>query len=144
MSLYGYIDLQQTTYKPLLEYEILKNVKDSDYLIEIYQQYCKYKKFESVQPMFPGEFTDPRAEVIIYRDQGEIVAWTLMRKLCETVVDNHQFSWNYKNPKLKLGYKSIRTECAIYRDRGYTEMLIEVEMHYKKQLQGYRIYGPVE
>jgi hypothetical protein len=142
MSKHAYIALQDTNYKPLLDYEILTNIKDPAWLIDIYLEYCRYKKWESVQPMFPGEFTDPRVEIVTYKHQGSVVAWTYIRKLDETVIDNMQFSWNYREPKLKLGYKSIRTECAIYRDRGFTEMLIATEMHYKKQLQGYNVYGP--
>jgi len=54
-----------------------------------------------------------------------------------------QFCWDYANPKLKLGYKSIRTECAIYRELGYKQMLIDTEMYYKTELQGYKLFGPV-
>lgn len=144
MSLYGYIALQETKYKPLLDYEILTNVENNAWLLDIYHAYTKYKQFPSVQPIFHGEFTDPRCEFVTYKVDSKVVAWTMIRKLDETVVDNMQFCWDYKNPKLKLGYKSIRTECAIYRDRGYTQMLIDTEMHYKKQLQGYNIYGPAQ
>ena len=142
MNTYGYIALQETNYKPLLDYEILTNVEDNAWLLEIYSLYCKYKCFPSVQPIFHGEFTDPRCEFVTYKVDGKVVAWTMIRKLDETVIDNMQFCWDYKNPKLKLGYKSIRTECAIYRDRGYTQMLVDTEMHYKTELQGYNIYGP--
>lgn len=144
MSIYGYIALQETTYKPLLDYEIHTNVADNAWLLDIYYAYCRYKKFRSVQPIFHGEFTDPRCEFITYKVDNKVVAWTMLRKLDTTVIDNMQFAWNYEQPELKLGYKSIRTECAIYRDRGYTQMLIDTEMHYKKQLQGYNIYGPVK
>lgn len=144
MSLYGYIELQETKYKPLLDYEILTNVEDNSCLLDIYYAYTKYKQFPSVQPIFHGEFIDPRCEFVTYKVDSKVVAWTMIRKLDETVVDNMQFCWDYKDPKLKLGYKSIRTECAIYRDRGYTQMLIDTEMHYKTELQGYKIYGPVK
>lgn len=141
---YGYIALQETNYKPLLDYEIISNVEDYSRLIDIYHAYCKYKGFASVMPIFPGEFSDPRVEFVTYKDQGEVVAFTMIRKLDPIAVDNMQFAWNYANPKLKIGYKSIRTECAIYRDLGYEQMLIDYDMYYKSQLQGYKLYGSLE
>lgn len=144
MSTYGYIALQETKYKPILDYEILTDIKDPAWLIDIYHAYCKHKQWDSVLPMFAGEFMDPRIECVTYKHEGKVVAWTMIRKLDETVIDNMQFCWDYADPKLKLGYKSVRTECAIYRDRGFTEMLIDTEMYYKTELQGYNVYGPVK
>lgn len=141
-SLYSYIALQQTNYKPLLDYEILTNIENPSWLLDIYRIYCRHKKFVSVLPIFHGEFTDPRCEFVTYKVDNKVIAWTMLRKLSDTVIDNMQFCWNYEDPKLKLGYKSIRTECAIYRDRGFTEMLLDTELHYKKEIQGYNIYGP--
>jgi len=54
-----------------------------------------------------------------------------------------QFAWNYANPKLRLGYKSLRTECAIYRELGYEKMTIDEDMIYKSQIQGYKLFGPM-
>ena len=142
MSDYGYIALQETNYKPLLDYEILTNVSDIEPMLEIYYKYAKYKKFTSVQPIYPGEFADPRCQFVTYKHQDKLVAWTMIRKLDTIAVDNMQFCWDYANPKLKLGYKSIRTECAIYRDLGYKQMLVDTEMHYKKELQGFKLFGP--
>jgi hypothetical protein len=141
--IYSYIALQETNYKPLLDFEILTNIENPSLLLDIHQKYCRYKNFTSVQPIFHGEFTDPRCEFVTYKIDNKVVAWTMLRKLGDTAIDNMQFCWDYEDPKLKLGYKSIRTECAIYRDRGFTEMLIDTEMYYKKQLQGYSIYGAV-
>ena len=53
-----------------------------------------------------------------------------------------QFAWNYANPKLRLGYKSVRTEIAIYRDLGYKTMTLDEDMMYKSELQGYKLFGP--
>ena len=95
-----------------------------------------------MQPIYPGEFADPRCQFVTYKHQDKLVAWTMIRKLDTIAVDNMQFCWDYENPKLKLGYKSIRTECAIYRDLGYKQMLVDTEMHYKTELQGYKLFGP--
>jgi hypothetical protein len=101
-----------------------------------------YKKFASVWPIYAEEFTVPQNDVIAYRDGGEIVAWTLIYRVAKDTVWNMQFAWNYANPKLRLGYKSIRTECAIYRDLGYEKMTIDEDMMYKSEIQGYKLFGP--
>ena len=51
--------------------------------------------------------------------------------------------WNYKNPKLKLGYKSIRSECAFYRKKGYEYFILgDDDDKYKKEIQGFELLTP--
>ena len=140
---YAYIDLQETNYKQLVDYEILPKDTDPAPLLEIYRQYCLYKGFSSVWPMYAEEFGNPLNDTIAYRDNGKIVAWTLIYRVAKEHVWNMQFAWNYANPKLKLGYKSIRTEIAIYRDLGYKTMTIDEDMKYKSEVQGYKLFGPM-
>ena len=138
---YAYIDLQETNYKPLVDYEILPKDTDPAPLLEIYRQYCLYKGFSSVWPIYAEEFSRELNDTIAYKDDGEIVAWSLIYRVAKEHVWNMQFAWNYANPKLKLGYKSIRTEIAIYRDLGYKTMTIDDDMKYKSELQGYKLFG---
>lgn len=140
---YAYIDLQETNYKPLVEYEILPKDTDPAPLLEIYRQYCLYKGFSSVWPIYAEEFNRGLNDTIAYKDDGNIVAWSLIYRVAKEHVWNMQFAWNYANPKLKLGYKSIRTEIAIYRDLGYKTMTIDDDMKYKSELQGYKLFGPM-
>lgn len=140
---YAYIDLQETNYKPLVDYEILPKDIDPAPLLEIYRQYCLYKGFSSVWPIYAEEFSRELNDTIAYKDDGKIVAWSLIYRVAKEHVWNMQFAWNYANPKLKLGYKSIRTEIAIYRDLGYKTMTIDDDMQYKSELQGYKLFGPM-
>ena len=140
---YAYIDLQETNYKQLVNYEILPKDTDPAPLLEIYRQYCLYKGFSSVWPIYAEEFSRELNDTIAYKDAGEIVAWSLIYRVSKDAVWNMQFAWNYANPKLKLGYKSIRTEIAIYRDLGYKSMTIDYDMKYKSELQGYKLFGPM-
>jgi len=140
---YAYIDLQETNYKQLVNYEILPKDTDPAPLLEIYRQYCLYKGFSSVWPIYAEEFSRELNDTIAYKDAGEIVAWSLIYRVSKDAVWNMQFAWNYANPKLKLGYKSIRTEIAIYRDLGYKSMTIDDDMKYKSELQGYKLFGPM-
>ena len=144
MTQYAYIDLTQTNYTPRLEYTILPKDTDPAPLLEIYRQYCLHKKFESCWPVYAEEFGAPRNDIIAYRDKGTIVAWTMIYRMAKTAVWNMQFAWNYQNPKLKLGYRSIRTECAIYRNLGYKTMLVDDDQEYKREVQGYTVLGPMK
>ena len=139
---YAYIDLQETNYKVLLDYEILPKDTDPVPLLEIYRQYCIHKGFSSVWPIYAEEFANPLNDTIAYRDVDQIVAWSLIYRVAKEDVWSMQFAWIYANPKLRLGYKSVRTEIAIYRDLGYKTMTLDEDMMYKSELQGYKLFGP--
>ena len=57
------IDLSQTNYTPNVKWEYLRepNIKQ---LNSIYRDYCKYKHFASVMPIFDSRYTDPMTDVI--------------------------------------------------------------------------------
>ena len=55
----------------------------------------------------------------------------------------YQFAWDYKNPKLHLGIKSLRNECAIYKARGFVNYYLGFHSEYKAQIKGYEVLGPL-
>ena len=135
------IDLAQTTYQPTVTWEYLLEPNIAQ-LQDIYRTYCIYKHFASVMPLFDSQFTDPMTDVIGYREQGELVAFSLMRRLDEENVLASQFAWTYRNPRTRLGVESLKTECAIYRDRGYKFLYLDQAHLYKQGLEGFEILGP--
>jgi len=137
------IDLAQTTYRPTVTWEYLLEPNIAQ-LQDIYRTYCIYKHFASVMPLFDSQFTDPNTDVIGYREQGELVAFSLMRRLDEENVLASQFAWTYHNPCTRLGVESLKTECAIYRDRGYKFLYLDQAHLYKQGLEGFEILGPVQ
>ena len=137
------IDLAQTTYEPTVIWEYLLEPNIAQ-LQDIYRTYCIYKHFASVMPLFDSQFTDPMTDVIGYREQGELVAFSLMRRLDEENVLASQFAWTYHNPRTRLGVESLKTECAIYRDRGYKFLYLDQAHLYKQGLEGFEILGPVQ
>ena len=137
------IDLAQTTYRPMVTWEYLLEPNIAQ-LQDIYRTYCIYKHFASVMPLFDSQFTDPNTDVIGYREQGELVAFSLMRRLDEENVLASQFAWTYHNPRTRLGVESLKTECAIYRDRGYKFLYLDQAHLYKQGLEGFEILGPVQ
>jgi len=140
-ELYCYIDLSQTNYDINLDYKLLTN-PDTDLLLDIYDQYARYKKLDSVWPIYAEEFTNSQTDVIAYYNNDEIVAWSMIRKLSPAAVEAEQFAWTYHNPKLKLGIESMKCECAIYKAQGYEILILGDAHEYKKQIDGFKLFGP--
>ena len=137
------IDLRQTTYEPTVSWEYLHN-PDISVLKDIYRTYCIYKHFASVMPLFDSQFTDPTTDVIGYKENGELVAFSLMKRLDDRNVLASQFAWTYHNPRTRLGIESLKTECAIYRDRGFDYLYLDQAHLYKQGLEGFELLGPIQ
>jgi hypothetical protein len=137
------IDLAKTTYQPTVTWEYLREPNIAQ-LRDIYRTYCIYKHFASVMPLFDSQFTDPMTDVIGYREAGELVAFSLMRRYDEENVLASQFAWTYHNPRTRLGVESLKTECAIYRDRGYKFLYLDQAHLYKQGLEGFELLGSIQ
>jgi len=136
------IDLTKTTYQSTVSWEFLRE-PDIPLLQDIYRTYCIYKHFASVMPLFDSQFTDPMTDVIGYREHGELVAFSLMKRYDNKNVLASQFAWTYHNPRSRLGVESLKTECAIYRDQGYKFLYLDQAHLYKHSLEGFEILGPM-
>ena len=113
--IYARIKLSETNYS------LMDNCKKIDCpfpnkLEPIYDAYCRYKKFKSVMPIFPEEYYDDKNEVFGYYDKEQkLVAFSLLRCYNNKNVEAIQFAWDYENPHLRLGIRSLKNECAIYK-----------------------------
>jgi hypothetical protein len=94
-------------------------------------------------PLFHSQFTEPGMDLIGYRDAGELVAFSMMKRYDDQNLLAAQFAWNYRKPKLRLGITSLQTECAIYRDRGFQYLYLDQAHLYKQDLEGFEILGPL-
>ena len=137
------IDLTKTNYESTVKWEYLRN-PDIAKLNQIYRDYCKYKHFASVMPIFDSRYTDPMTDVIGYYDQDKLVAFSLIRRYDDHNALCDQFAWNYHNPKLRLGIGTLQTECAIYRERGFHYLYLEQAHLYKQSIAGFELLGPLE
>jgi hypothetical protein len=136
------IDLSKTNYESSVTWEYLRN-PDIDKLNKIYRDYCTYKKFASVMPMFNSRYTDPMTDVIGYYDHDQLVAFSLIKRydLHNALCD--QFAWNYNNPRLRLGIETMKTECKIYKDLGFKYLYLEQAHLYKQEIDGFELLGPL-
>ena len=136
------IDLSKTTYRATVDWEYLREPNVAQ-LRDIYRTYCIYKHFASVMPLFDSQFTDPATDVIGYRESGELVAFSLMKRLDDRNVLASQFAWTYRNPRTRLGIESLKTECAIYKSRDFDYLYLEQAHLYKQQIDGFELLGPL-
>ena len=111
--------------------------------LEIYRTYCIYKHFGSVMPLFESRFRDPMADVIGYWHQANMVAFSLIRRFDEENAMCDQFAWTYHDPGLRLGIETLKTECAIYKQRGFRYLYLEQAHLYKSEIAGFEILGPM-
>lgn len=139
---FGRICLAHTNYAIDLESEILDPVPVHD-VVRVYHDYCRHKNFKSVMPMIPGRLTAADTEIVGYRDQGRLVAWSMYRIWDQHNILCDHHAWDYRNPRLRLGRRSLENECAIYRDRGYRWMYFESVQPYMLELEGFEILGPI-
>ena len=117
---------------------------DPAVLDDIYRTYCIYKHFASVMPMFHSRYRDPMTDIIGYREKGRLVAFSLIKRYDTKNALCDQFAWNYNNPKLRLGIETLKTECAIYKARGFEYLYLEQAHLYKQEIDGFEILGPLE
>jgi hypothetical protein len=137
------IDLSKTNYEINVEWMYMSQ-PDIPALNEIYRTYCTHKHFASVMPIFDSRYTDPMTDVIGYYDQAQLVAFSLIKRYDEHNALCDQFAWTYHNPRLRLGIETMKTECAIYKARGFRYLYLEQAHLYKAQIDGFEILGPLE
>ena len=137
------IRLEETQYRATVAWEYLREPNIAQ-LKDIYRTYCIYKHFASVMPLFDSQFTDPSTDVVGYIEEGQIVAFSLMKRYDEENVLASQFAWTYHNPRTRLGIESLKTECAIYRERGFKFLYLDQAHLYKQGLEGFEILGHLE
>ena len=139
------VDLSKTAYQPVVNWQFItsRDIEMLKKLDEIYRTYCIYKHFSSVMPMFHSRYTDPMAEIIGYYDDNNLVAWSLIKKFDQHNALCDQFAWTYHKPKMRLGIETLKTECAIYRERGFKFLYLEQAHLYKSEIEGFEILGPM-
>ena len=139
---YARIDLEQNHDQPTVAWQYIAE-PNIPVLNDIYRTYCIYKHFASVMPIFDSQYLDPDTDVIGYYDEGELVAFSLIKRYDNKNALCAQFAWNYRKPKLRLGIESLRTECAIYRERGFKYLYLDQAHLYKQGIEGFELLGPL-
>jgi hypothetical protein len=141
---YARINLAKTNYRPEVDWHYIQE-PDIVELNEIYRTYCVYKRFGSVMPIFDTQYTDPMTDVIgYYSDNKKLVAFSLIKRFDSKNALCAQFAWTYHNPKTRLGINSLKTECAIYKQRGFDYLYLDQAHLYKQGFDGFELLGPLQ
>ena len=94
-------------------------------------------------PLFLKQFQDSSNDIHVFYHNDQIVAWSLCRRWDEYNVESMQFAWDYKNPEIELGHRSLEHECAYYKNLGYKYLYLGESANYKSQFAGYELMGPI-
>lgn len=139
------INLSKTNYEESVKWGYITDFSDTVIacLDDIYRTYCIYKHFASVMPMFHSRYTDPMTDVIGYYDQEQLVAFSLIKRYDDYNAECAQFAWTYHRPRLRLGIETMKTECAIYKARGFHYLYLEQAHLYKQDMDGFELLGPM-
>lgn len=139
------IKLSETNYTSMKDGDEWQYIteRNTDQLNNIYQTYCRFKKFDSVMPIFDLQYLDSSVELIGYYDKGNLVAWDMIRVYDSKNAEALQFAWDYANPDLRLGIESLKNACAIYKQRGFEYLYLGTSAKYKQEIDGYEELGPV-
>lgn len=138
---YCRIDLSKTSYCKCDNWSYITD-PNIDELNEIYKKYCQYKRFASVMPIFDIQYTNPNVDILGYHnEESSLVAFSLVMKYDSHNAECLQFAWDYAQPNLRLGIKSLKNECAVYKQRGYQYLYLGGVDKYKKELDGFEIIG---
>jgi len=136
------LDLSKTNYREYPGAQRWTWISSLDIVNPIYKDYCKYKKFTSVMPLFLSQFQNNENDIHVYLHDGQTVAWSLCKRYDQYNVESLQFAWNYKNPELELGKISLEHECAYYKRQGFKYLYLGESADYKSQFDGYELLGP--
>lgn len=135
------INLDKTNYKQMY-FKLLSN----EHFIEceaIYKKYITHNKIDNPHPVFEEEWNKDskyNSDVLGYYHNNKLVAWSLIYKFpSKSTVLADQFAWDYGDPKLKLGYKTLRSECAYYKSLGFKYFILGEDDKYKEELKGFEI-----
>ena len=136
------INLDKTHYNQLTSWSYIKD-PDINLLNLIYKKYCQYKKFTSVVPIFDSQYTDPATDIVGYLHNNVLVAFSLIKRYDSHNAESVQFAWDYANPELQLGIRSLEHECALYKEQGFTYLYLGLAHSYKSKIDGYEVLGPL-
>ena len=120
------------------------NITESPSIVDlehIYSSYCFYKKFDNLYEREVVNWIDLDACFEYYNTADEFVAWSKLRQYNNNSVESVIFAWDYRDPKLKIGYNSLKHELAWAKENNFTHMYLgpgyEESCIYKSQLQGF-------
>ena len=142
--IFSRIDLSKTNYNKMKDgaWGIIE-YPDMSQLSDIYKKYCRHKNFKSVMPLFASDFGNPCHEIIGYMSNDQLVAFSIIKILDNANAECMQFAWDYANPGLRLGIKSLEHECAWFKERGYQYLYLGGADQYKANFNGFEILGPL-
>lgn len=130
--------LDEIDYSIMDSAEILIPVPASE-LDHIYSAYCLYKGFKKYFEVGDQLLWD--IFMGYKNNSNELSAWSKLRKYSEKSIETVLFAWDYREPSLKLGIKSLEHELAWAKQNGFRYVYMgpgyERVSRYKSAVKGF-------
>jgi len=138
-------DLSKCNYSMLASAAVLDTIQDEQ-LDAIYTEYCKkrgYKKYFEV-----NESLDWDKFIGYTNKDSALIAWSKLREYSKNSIETVLFAWDYAEPDLKLGLKSLEHELAWAKQIGYQYVYMgpgyETSSIYKSRMTGFEWWTGAE
>jgi hypothetical protein len=134
------VNLSVPNYSQLDNWAILN---DPDYveLDALYTKYCQhkhYKKYFEIDQYLPWD------SLMGYYVNGQLSAYTKLRRYSSKSIETVLFVWDYKDPQSHLGLRSLEHECAWSESLGYKYLYLgpgyEKNSIYKSSIPGFEFW----
>jgi hypothetical protein len=107
----------------------------------IYTSYCFHKGFADLYQREVVNWFDDDICIEYYNLKNEFVAWSKLRSYTKKSLETVIFAWDYRDPKLKIGYNSLKHELAWAKKQGYDYVYLgpgyEEGCVYKSEMHGF-------
>ena len=107
---------------------------------EIYNKYCKHKKYSDLFHSEVSTWLECDYKMVYYNSKNPI-AWSKLRLYTEHALETVLFVWDYKNPKLRVGIRSLVKELKWAKDNDFKYVYLgpgyEKGSIYKANIDGF-------
>lgn len=135
-----------TNYNLLETAHILSDPLPLAEMDHIYTAYCYYKKFKKYFEV--GEKLPLDQFMAYYNSNKEMIAWAKLRHYTPKSIETTLFVWDYQEPQIKLGARSLEHEIAWAKKSGYEFVYLgpgyEKSSLYKADIQGFEWWTGAE
>jgi hypothetical protein len=137
------VHLLRHTFQPIeLEWEVVD--EQPKVFKKILNDYLQHNKFSNIYAI---DEKNERFKYIVYKVKGKIVAITKLLQYNNNV-ETYAFIWDYKNPEMRLGEKTLEHELWWAKKEGYqclyTGSGYEKSSIYKANIPGFQWWTGME
>ena len=130
------VNVANTDYSLIDNYQIT-DIATSE-MDHVYNAYCLKKGFKKMYALDDQLSWDIYVQ---YHNDDELVAWSKLRRYSPNSIETALFAWDYSEPHLRLGERTMQHEIAWAKQSGYSYVYMgsgyEKICTYKSRVDGF-------